>query len=75
MGQDGELRTSGPLFENLVTRERIAKLKGIPIMLFAGSDSQLFSPKSVEETYSLCDSFGPELYELKIVPSYGHHDS
>lgn len=75
MSREGQVKASGPLFENLATRDRINKLRGIPILLLAGSDNKLFSPESVEKSYSLlCDVNGPEMYKLKIVPGYGHHD-
>lgn len=69
------IMSNGPLFEVLTTREGVSRLKGIPIMLLAGSDNKLFSPESVERSYEiLCDTFGPKMYKLKIVPRYGHHD-
>lgn len=75
MSREGQVKAAGPIFENLATRDRVTKLRGIPIMLFAGSDNKLFSPESVEKSYSLlCDVNGPEMYKLNIVPGYGHHD-
>lgn len=75
MGRDGQVKTDGPLFENLATRDRIARLKGIPIMLLAGAGNKIFSLDSVNKSYSvLCDTFGPHLYKLNILPGYGHHD-
>lgn len=75
MGRDGQVKTDGPLYENLVTRDNIAKLEGIPIMLLAGADNKLFSQESVSRSYSLlCDAFGPDMYKFKIVLGYGHHD-
>lgn len=75
MDQEGQVKTASPHFENLATRDNIAKLKGIPIMLLAGSDNKLFSPESVKKSYSLLSEvFGPKMYKLEIVPGYGHHD-
>lgn len=73
--QQGSLQAASPKFELLQTRENVTKLKGIPIMLFAGSDNKLFSPESVKRSYQiLVDTFGPKMYKLEIVPGYGHHD-
>lgn len=75
MGREGQVKTDGPKFENLATQDNIAKLKGIPIMLLSGADNKLFSQESVSRSYSLlCDAFGQDMYKLKIVPGYGHHD-
>ncbi|KAK4212109.1 hypothetical protein QBC37DRAFT_202053 [Rhypophila decipiens] len=46
-------------FENLVTKENVAKLRGIPFLLFHGRDNAVLSPESTERTYEmLTDAFG-----------------
>ncbi|KAI3396784.1 hypothetical protein diail_11684 [Diaporthe ilicicola] len=59
MGAEGHAMGNGPLFEVLNTRENIARLKGVPFLLFVGRDNAVLSPESTEKTYEiLCDTFG-----------------
>lgn len=59
MGLDGHVMTNGPLFERLTTGENIARLRGVPVLLFVGGDNAVLSPESTERTYEiLCDTFG-----------------
>jgi len=76
MGYDGGHVMSGaPHFERLDTEENIRRLKGIPIFLFHGRDSDVLSPEATERTYEvLCDIFPDGEYRRKVVPGYGHLD-
>lgn len=59
MGYDGHVMKNGPLFEILTTPENVARLRGIPFLLFVGGDNAVLSPMSTEKTYEiLCDTFG-----------------
>lgn len=59
MGLDGHVMTNGPLFERLTTPENVDRLRGVPIMLFVGSENAVLSPEATERTYEvLCDTFG-----------------
>ncbi|KAK0727899.1 hypothetical protein B0T26DRAFT_148745 [Lasiosphaeria miniovina] len=79
-GSQGHVMTNGPLFEDLTTPENVARLKGIPIMLFVGRDNAVLSPEATERTYEiLCDTFGGAGeeggdYKRRVVPGYGHLD-
>ncbi|KAK3325424.1 hypothetical protein B0H66DRAFT_123518 [Apodospora peruviana] len=88
-GHDGYVMKNGPLFEPLVTRENVMRLKGIPILLFVGRDNAVLTPEATERTYEiLCDTFGstgsgqPQQegsaggadYKRVVVPGYGHLD-
>jgi hypothetical protein len=76
MGYRGFVTTNGPLFTNLTTPTNVRRLKGIPIMLFSGSDNQVLTPEATDKTYSLLrDTFGPDGdYERHVVQGYGHLD-
>ncbi|KAI1376514.1 FAD/NAD(P)-binding domain-containing protein [Hypoxylon crocopeplum] len=80
-GYEGGVMANGPLFERLDTRANIRKLKGIPILLFAGRDNAVLSTESTERTYEiLTDTFGQGddasgiQYRRRVVPDYGHLD-
>ncbi|RDL32056.1 uncharacterized protein BP5553_09458 [Venustampulla echinocandica] len=75
MGYRGCVTTNGPLFEELDTPDNLARLKGIPIMLFSGSDNKVLTPESTEKTYGILrDTFGSVGYERHVVQGYGHLD-
>lgn len=46
-------------FQPLDTPENVARLRGIPFMLFVGADNVVLSPAATERTYDvLCETFG-----------------
>jgi hypothetical protein len=80
-GFEGHVMGNAPLYDVLTTRENVARLKGIPFLLFVGGDNAVLSPESTSRTYEiLCDTFGSEGggegvdYRRKVVPGYGHLD-
>lgn len=75
MGVRGYVTGNAPLFKDLTTHENVARLKGIPIMLFSGSDNKVLNPESTDKSYSILrDKFGPDNYERHVVQGYGHLD-
>ncbi|GAB1314406.1 Cholesterol oxidase [Madurella fahalii] len=75
MGFEGHVMSQAPLFDVLDTPKNIARLRGIPIMLFVGRDNAVLSPVATERTYEiLCDAFEDGEYKRKVVPGYGHLD-
>ncbi|PSR78665.1 hypothetical protein BD289DRAFT_376422 [Coniella lustricola] len=77
MGADGHAMANGPLFERLTTRDNIARLRGIPFLLFVGSENAVLSPESTERTYEiLCDTFGTKTEGSAAgVQGQGRHES
>jgi hypothetical protein len=75
MGVRGFVTGNAPLFKDLTTPQNVDRLKGIPIMLFSGSDNKVLNPESTDKTYSILrDKFGPDKYERLVVQGYGHLD-
>ncbi|KAJ4144416.1 hypothetical protein LMH87_003300 [Akanthomyces muscarius] len=83
MGRRGHVSTNGPAFAELTTDENVERLRGIPMFLFSGGDSDVLSPQATEMTYErLCRKFGlsaggarPGLqYRRRVIPGYGHLD-
>ncbi|KAL1840066.1 hypothetical protein VTJ49DRAFT_842 [Mycothermus thermophilus] len=76
MGGEGKVLGNPPLYETLVTSEKIAKLRGLPVMLFSGRENAVLSPEATERTYeALCQAFGDSgEYRRRVVPGYGHLD-
>lgn len=83
MGRRGHVSTNGPAFAELTTDENIERLRGIPMLLLSGGDSDVLSPQATEMTYErLCRKFGlsaggarPGLqYRRRVIPGYGHLD-
>lgn len=75
MGVRGYVTSNGPLFKDLTTSSNVARLKGIPIMLFSGGDNHVLDPQCTDKTYSILrETFGEEGYERHLVPGYGHLD-
>ena len=75
IGVRGLVTGNAPLFKDLTTNENVARLKGVPIMLFSGSDNKVLDPQSTDKTYSILrDKFGPDLYERHVIQNYGHLD-
>jgi hypothetical protein len=66
---------NAPLFQDLTIPENVQRLKGIPVMLFSGSDNKVLSTESTDKTYTILrDTFGIENYERHVVQGYGHLD-
>jgi len=80
-GFEGHVMGNAPLYDVLTTKENVARLRGIPFLLFVGGDNAVLSPESTSRTYEiLCDTFGTEGggegvdYRRRVVPGYGHLD-
>lgn len=75
MGYRGFVTTNGPLFSDLTTEKNLKRLKGIPVMLFSGSDNKVLTPESTDKSYSvLRDTFGCKGYSRHVIQGYGHLD-
>jgi len=75
MGYEGHVMGNAPLYDRLTTTENMARLRGIPIMMFVGRDNAVLSPEATERTYeTLCDAFEDGEYKRKVLPGYGHLD-
>lgn len=74
-GYRGVVTTNGPLFTDLTTPQNVRRLKGIPILLFSGSDNQVLTPEATDKTYCLLrDTFGTVGYQRQVIQGYGHLD-
>lgn len=61
--------------ENIVNKQSLARLKGIPIFLFSGSENAVYSPESTDMTYNvLRNVLGAENYERTVFQGKGHLD-
>ena len=75
MGVRGCVTSNSPLFKDLTTPDNISRLKGLPILLFSGSDNKVLNPECTDKTYSILrDTFGPNGYSRRVVQGYGHLD-
>jgi len=88
MKQGAEGSVMNNKFEPLDTPENIARLKGVPFLLFHGRDNVVLTPEATERTYEiLCQTFGTSStgrdgngrdeggeYRRRVVPGYGHLD-
>ncbi|KAI1005810.1 hypothetical protein K3495_g2408 [Podosphaera aphanis] len=75
MGKRGFVTSNKPCYTRLTTEGNLRRLKGIPIMVFSGSENQVLSPAATEQTYSILrNRFGPENYERHVIHGYGHLD-
>ena len=75
MGYRGFVTNNAPLCHKLTSRANIRRLKGIPMMLFSGSDNKVLTPESTDKSYSILrDTFGSDLYERHVIQGYGHLD-
>jgi len=75
MGYRGFVTTNGPLYKNLTEHRNLLKLKGIPMMLFSGSQNKVLTPESTDKTYSILrDHFGSKDYSRHVIQGYGHLD-
>lgn len=71
--------TSGHVLTNtlaiLDTPANIARLQGIPIFLFSGSENVVYSPESTDTSYGvLRDQLGSEWFERRVFGGRGHLD-
>ena len=74
-GHRGVVTTNGPLFTDLTSPSNLARIRGIPILLFSGSDNKVLTPEATDRTYTLLrDHFGCEGYFRYVVKGYGHLD-
>jgi len=74
-GYRGCVTSNAPLFNDLTKDHHLRRLRGIPIMLFSGSDNQVLTPESTDKTYTILrDMFGTKGYERHVVQGYGHLD-
>lgn len=65
MGVDGHVMANGPLFERLTAPANVSRLRGVPFLLFVGSENAVLSPEATERTYEvLCDTFGTKAGNL-----------
>ncbi|KAK4071095.1 CAZyme family AA3 [Trichoderma aggressivum f. europaeum] len=83
MGSRGYVSSNAPEYEEFKEQHHIERLRGIPIMLFVGEDSDVLSPRATETSYErLIDSFGISAglpgggvqYRRRLVQGYGHLD-
>ncbi|KAL6690708.1 hypothetical protein J3F84DRAFT_404316 [Trichoderma pleuroticola] len=83
MGSRGYVSSNAPEYTEFKEQQHIERLRGIPIMLFVGEDSDVLSPRATEKSYErLIDSFGISAglpgggiqYRRRLVPGYGHLD-
>lgn len=75
MGYRGLVTSNEPEYTDLTTDENVAKLKGIPMMLFSGSDNQVLKPYSTDKTYTILrKKFGVTGYSRHVIQGYGHLD-
>lgn len=62
-------------FNNLVTEANLARLKGIPILFFAGSENVVYSPATTSTSYFKLESaFVGGEYESVEIQGYGYLD-
>ena len=75
MGTLGWVTTNLPIPINLVTSDNIARLKGIPIFFFSGSENAVYSPESTDVSYTMLrDAHGADDYERVVFDGRGHLD-
>lgn len=61
--------------KNLVTPHNVARLRGIPMLIFSGSENVVYTPESTDKSYSILrDQLGPENYERHVFQGRGHLD-
>lgn len=75
MGRLGYVTTNPPMSSNLVTPHNIARLKGIPILFFSGTENEVFVPENTDVSYTvLRDAHGADDYERVVFDNRGHLD-
>ena len=76
-GYRGTVTTNAPLFTPLTAPLNLKRIKGIPILLFSGSDNKVLTPEATDKTYGILrDMFVGDsgLYRREVVRGYGHLD-
>jgi hypothetical protein len=74
-GFQGHVMGNAPLYHDLTSPRNIQRLKGIPFLLFVGSDNAVLSPMATEKTYEiLCDTFGSRVAPPAHLRGDGHED-
>jgi hypothetical protein len=75
MGRLGHVTTNPPTSINLVTPYNISRLKGIPILLFSGSENTVYAPENTDVSYTMLrDENGAGGYERVVFEGRGHLD-
>ncbi|KIJ48257.1 hypothetical protein M422DRAFT_74769 [Sphaerobolus stellatus SS14] len=75
MGHRGVVTSNFPLAQDLVSKEAIRRLQGIPIFLFSGEDNHVLRAESTLRSYEILqDTNGAVGYEREVMPGYGHLD-
>ena len=60
---------------SLVTIDHLARLKGIPILLFSGSENVVYSPEATDMSYNaLRNALSEDDYERVVFQGRGHLD-
>ncbi|OAA57238.1 Fumarate reductase/succinate dehydrogenase flavoprotein [Cordyceps fumosorosea ARSEF 2679] len=81
MGRRGRVAANDG--RDLTTEDNVERLRGIPVMLFSGGESDVLSPEATERTYErLSGRFGLDAgtgrgrleYRRRVVEGYGHLD-
>ena len=63
------------LDHDIATDDNIRRIKGIPILLFSGSDNVVLDPESTMRSYDrLRKVNGPQGYRREVIEGYGHID-
>ncbi|KAK2609820.1 hypothetical protein N8I77_003299 [Diaporthe amygdali] len=61
---------------SLVTPQNIARLKGLPIFLFSGSENAVYAPENTDLSFTtLSEANGGLCYERQVFEGRGHLDS
>ncbi|KAK1590288.1 glucose-methanol-choline oxidoreductase [Colletotrichum navitas] len=61
--------------ENLVTPQNIARLKGLDIFFFSGTEDDVFAPDNTDTSFTtLSEANGGVCYERQVFPDRGHMD-
>jgi hypothetical protein len=75
VGRLGHVTTNPPTSINLVTPFNIARLKGIPIFFFSGSENAVYEPQNTDVSYTMLrDAHGADGYERVVFEGRGHLD-
>lgn len=61
---------------NLVTPQNLARLKGLPIFFFSGSENSVYLPENTDTSFTaLSDANGGLFYERQVFEGRGHLDA
>ncbi|GKT52442.1 uncharacterized protein ColSpa_12623 [Colletotrichum spaethianum] len=62
--------------ENLVTPQNIARLKGLPIFFFSGTQNEVYAPDNTDTSFTtLTEANGGICYERQVFKDRGHLDA